>query len=308
MIYTLTTNPAIDMNIMAHSLEVGAVTRTKDAVYTPNGKGLNVSFVLRRFGVQSEILGFFGDFSGEYILSACENRGYVVHPIKIEGTTRVNTFVETAGGEYKLVNEGPLVSQEEQQAFLELLENLENPELLIISGSLAKGIPEDFYDVILQICRKRNTEVVLDISSKQLKSLLSYQPLLIKPNDTELYEIFSLSVRNEEDAVEALKQLHKKGARNILLTMGAKGAYFSNGKSIWFCDPYPVRQKSSVCAGDGCLAAFLSVWLKNPDNVEAALRLAAATGADIAESAGLGELKNLEAYKDKITARKICEV
>lgn len=308
MIYTLTTNPAVDMNITAHSLEVGAVTRTKDAVYSPNGKGLNVSFVLHRFGVRSEILGFFGGFSGEYILSACKDRGYTVHPIKIEGTTRVNAFVETASGEYKLVNEGPLVSKEEQRAFLTLLESLEDPELLIISGSLSKGMPEDFYDEILQLCKKRNTEVVLDISAKQLKMLLPYRPLLIKPNDTELYEIFSLSAKSREDTVAALKQLHKEGAKNVLLTMGEKGAYFSNGKSIWFCDAYPVKQKSSACAGDGCLAAFLSVWLKDPEDVESALQRAAATGADIAESAGLGELKNLEVYKNKITVRKICEV
>lgn len=308
MIYTLTTNPAIDMNITSGSLSLGAVTRTKDAAYSPNGKGLNVSFVLRRFGVDSCILGFFGGFSGEYILGECQKMGYAASPIEIQGTNRVNVFVETDQGEYKLVNEGPCVSREEQERFLSLLEKLDDPELLIISGSLSAGMTEDLYDEIFRICKKRQVEVVLDISSKKMGSLLQYRPLLIKPNDDELRSIFGLRIENEADAVAALKWLHKEGAQNILLTMGEKGAYFYNGQAVWFCQAYPVKLKSSACAGDGCLAAFLSVWHKDNEDVETALRLACATGADVAQSAGLGDLTDLEEYKTKITARKICEV
>ena len=42
MIYTLTTNPAIDMNITSDTLSHDHINRTRDAVYSPNGKGLNV--------------------------------------------------------------------------------------------------------------------------------------------------------------------------------------------------------------------------------------------------------------------------
>ena len=68
MIYTLTTNPAIDMNVNSGVPSYTHVNRTTDAVYTPNGKGLNVSFTLAHYGVESTILGFFGGFSGNYIV------------------------------------------------------------------------------------------------------------------------------------------------------------------------------------------------------------------------------------------------
>ena len=68
MIYTLTTNPAIDMNIITDGIRSKYVNRTSTTVYTPNGKGLNVSFVLQHFNVPSTVLGFFGGFSGEYIV------------------------------------------------------------------------------------------------------------------------------------------------------------------------------------------------------------------------------------------------
>ena len=47
MIYTLTTNPAIDMNISTMGIKRKEVNRTFDTVYSANGKGLNVSFVLK---------------------------------------------------------------------------------------------------------------------------------------------------------------------------------------------------------------------------------------------------------------------
>ena len=46
MIYTLTANPAIDYNIACDGLAANTVTRTRNAVYTQNGKGLNGSFTL----------------------------------------------------------------------------------------------------------------------------------------------------------------------------------------------------------------------------------------------------------------------
>ena len=48
MIYTLTTNPAIDMNISTKGMERAKVNRTFDTVYTPNGKGVNVTLTLKR--------------------------------------------------------------------------------------------------------------------------------------------------------------------------------------------------------------------------------------------------------------------
>ena len=74
MIYTLTTNPAIDMNICTNSIERKIVNRTHDAVYSANGKGLNVSFVLKHFGVDSKVLGFFGGFSGKYIIEETKKK------------------------------------------------------------------------------------------------------------------------------------------------------------------------------------------------------------------------------------------
>lgn len=305
MIYTLTTNPAIDMNITTDGIQPKVVNRTCDAVYTPNGKGLNVSFVLQHFGIPSSVLGFFGGFSGEYIVKETRKRGFNLFPVWVDELTRINIFLNDGEQEFKFVNGGSFVSQEKQGEMLDILKSRDDMDYLSISGSLPPGIQPEFYEEILDLCRKKSTKVILDVSSAKLKDLLRFSPYLIKPNDEEIADIFHIVMRDEADIIDALVFLHEKGARNILLTLGERGAYFFNGQEIYYVSAYPVKLLSSACAGDSSLAAFLSIWLEHPEEVELALKRCAATGANVAESNGIGDLKQVGNYMEKITVRRV---
>ena len=288
MIYTLTPNPAIDMNITSDTISTEHVNRTRDAVYTPNGKGLNVSFTLKHYGVDSTILGFFGGFSGDYIVREAD-KICPVKPIQIDGITRVNVFLTTPEGEYKFPNAGAEVNRPKQEEMLSLLRGLDDLECLVISGSLPTGIVPSYYDELIEVVREKGAEFVLDISHKHLRELVEKEPLLIKPNDEEVAAIFGVDVKSEEDIISALHTIHGAGAKNILLTLGGEGAYFFNGEHVWHANAAKVDMLSTACAGDATLASFLSVWLANRKLVEPALMRAMATGANVAMSAGLGD-------------------
>lgn len=305
MIYTLTTNPAIDMNILSNGIQGKVVNRTYGAVYTPNGKGLNVSYCLKRFQMQSAVLGFFGDFSGRYIIEETKKRMVKTYPIWVDDTTRINIFLNDGKQEYKFVNEGAYVPPKKQTDMCKLIEGLTNLETLVISGSLPKGIKDQFYTRILEICWKKQAAVILDISSSYLKELMHYRPYLIKPNDEEIKEIFGIIMRDEEDIKDVLRFLHEKGAQNILLTLGERGSYFYNGRSIYCAGTKKVSLVSSACAGDASLAGFLSIWLERPYEIELALKRSAAAGANVAESNGLGLMDKVEDYSKEITVRKV---
>lgn len=306
MLYTLTTNPAVDLNVTARNVSANKVNRTKDAVFTPNGKGLNVSFTLRHFGTDSGIIGFFGGFTGEYIANYCRDNGYPLLSAEVEGITRVNLFVATTENEeYKFVNEGPKVSAKTQEQLLNAINNAIDLDVLSVHGSAANGQSENFYNRLFEICNGRNIPVILDISSPKLKELLRYSPLLIKPNDDELKEVFGWEIHNEADVLVAMENLHQLGAQNVLLTMGAKGSYFSNGTDVYFCDTVKIKLKSSACAGDACLASFLSIWLNDKTDIESAMKRASAAGANVAESDGLGDFSNVSAYEKQLTVRKV---
>lgn len=304
MIYSLTMNPAVDMNISSQGIRPKVVNRTRDSFYSHNGKGINLTRVLRHFGVDSAAIGFFGGFSGRFIVEELEKEGVPVYSIPVEETTRINIFVNDGQQEYKFVGEGAHVSPEGQAQLLRLLETLPDFRYLTINGSLPPGIEESFYDEILEVCARRGTQVVLDISSKRMPRLLGYKPLLIKPNDEEVAEIWGRSLTSLADVEDTMALLHSQGAQNVLLTLGDKGMLFSGGGELWFCDAPKVKLVSSACAGDSCLAAFLSEWLSG-GGLEAAMRKGSATGADVAGSNGIGDLSRVSEYMQSLTARKV---
>ena len=307
MIYTLTANPAIDYNIACDGLTANTVTRTRDAVYTPNGKGLNVSFTLDHYGVDTTILGFFAGFSGEFIVKGAEALGVPVKPVWTEGITRVNVFLNAGPDtEYNMVNAGAAVTPENEQEMYDLIESLDDMTCLVISGSLPPHTSDDFLDQVIKRVKAKGAEFVLDISSHKLAELVHEQPLLIKPNDDELKDIFGLEVSDDASVKTAMTELHSKGVKNVLLTLGGAGAYFSNGEHIWFANrTFDVKVLSTVCAGDSSLASFLSVWHDDHSKVEEALRLSMATGANVVECPGLGDFAKVDEYKKHIDVRLV---
>lgn len=309
MIYTLTANPAIDYNVASDGLEPNTVTRTRDAVYTPNGKGLNVSFTLDHYGVPTTILGFFAGFSGRFIVEGAEALGVPVRPVWTEGITRVNVFVNAGENtEYNLVNAGAAITPSDERRMFDLIDALDDLDCLVISGSLPPNASAAFLPTVIEHVRAKGAEFVLDISSPQLAELVERRPLLIKPNDDELRDIFGIEVSggDDESVAAAMCTLHERGVQNVLLTLGGAGAYFSNGEHLWFANrTFDVQLVSTVCAGDSSLAAFLSVWHDQRDEVTEALRLSMATGANVVECAGLGDFARVDAYKDGIAVRQV---
>lgn len=289
MIYTLTLNTAIDMNIFTDPIAPEVVNRTHHTEYCPNGKGVNVALILNHFKNPAHVLGIFGGFTGRYIVEELHKKRIGVTPAWVEEPTRINIFINDGTHEYKLVNPGSYINDDCKQQIINTISQLNDARHLVISGSLPQGIESSFYAEIMTLCQKKKINVILDISHPVLRQLLEFKPLLIKPNDEEVAEIFGLSVTNHQQAKAALAEMHALGAQNILLTLGARGMYFSNGSRCWFCTAPPIELVSSACAGDAALAAFLSIWL-NRNDVESALALASATGADVASSAGLGKL------------------
>lgn len=305
MIYTLTLNAAIDMNISCGAIQPSIVNRTYNTEYFPNGKGVNVALALHHFHCAASIMGIFGGFTGRYIVDALRKDNMTVIPAWVDEPTRINIFINDGEKEYKIVNAGNHVDDDCQRQVLQQLQSLRQGDYLVISGSLPPGIDSTFYNDIFSVCQQKQCEVILDISHPVLKSLLELHPLLIKPNDEEIASIFGLEVKTPEQVKDAMRVLHQQGARNVLLTLGDRGLYFSDGCNLWFCSAPGIELVSSACAGDAALGAFLSVWLQAGTATSNALRLASATGANVAASAGLGTFSQVEHLLSQVEVIKL---
>src|SRR5690606_11286578 len=90
MTYTLTLNPSLDYIVELDELKPGTLNRTNREAAFPGGKGINVSQVLKNFGVQNKALGFLGGFTGDYIEKILRSLGIETDFVKIEEHTRIN--------------------------------------------------------------------------------------------------------------------------------------------------------------------------------------------------------------------------
>ena len=290
MIYTVTLNPAIDLVIVTKKLEPKVVNRTEKFELQPNGKGVNVSFILKKLGVDSVATGIGGGFTLDYVISGLTEKGIKTNFLKVKEPTRVNVFTDVLdeGTEYKQVNPGPVVSSDKQDQFLDYLEStVTKDDMVVVSGSFSRGIKPNFLVQLAQLVQKQGAKFVIDSSYLEVIDTLKYRPFLLKPNDSELAAFFNYEGEmTAAKTVELAQKLIKLGCQNVLVSLGADGAAFINKHHVLFANAPQIQVVNSACAGDTMLGTFIAFLEKNKP-VSAALKMAVAAGSDTASRTGL---------------------
>ena len=91
MVYTVTLNPSLDYNANVDTTNTGKTNRTYEEYIVPGGKGLNVSIILSRLGMDTTAFGFCAGFTGEELKSLMANQGCKSDFITVDnGFTRIN--------------------------------------------------------------------------------------------------------------------------------------------------------------------------------------------------------------------------
>ena len=95
------------------------------------------------------------------------------------------------------------------------------------------------------------------------------------PNETEVEFYLNKKIETSEDIKNAANELLKKGIKNVIITLGEKGIYFSNGKENFFLEAYKLKQAvlDTTGAGDAFNGAF-AVGLANDLDLKEALSFA----------------------------------
>ena len=307
MIYTVTLNPAIDLFINTNTLYKDLVNRTTGCDIQPNGKGVNVSFILKKLGVDNKALGIGAGFTLNYIKEELSKKQIANEFVETTGITRINVFtnVIATNSEYKLVNPGPNVLRKTQQEFLKLLDGLKKNDIVCVSGSFSAGIKETFLSEIAQVVTQKNAQLVVDTSYCSVLDVLKYQPLLIKPNDEELKSWFDLKEQvTDEQLLKLAKKLVQKGAQNVLLSLGSKGALYVSKEAVYFGNAPKIKVLNTAGAGDTLLATFLAGLVKQK-SIQQNLKESIAAGSDTARCAGLTNFLNLEELINQINIKEI---
>ncbi|SCI22821.1 MULTISPECIES: 1-phosphofructokinase [unclassified Romboutsia] len=291
LITIVTLNPSIDRMYFLDKLNLGEVQRAKSVSITAGGKGLNVAKVCNLLGHSPRCIGFLGGYNGKFIEGELKKENIQSNFTYIKDETRIClNLIDKSGISTEILEKGPTIDEESIEVFKRtLLESLNNTKILVVSGSIPKGIDSNFYKEIGQICESKSITYILDASGDFLELALSSHPFLIKPNKDELEYLTNIKIETKKDAINAANKLISKGANNIAVSLGKDGMLFINKEIVLDVDIPKIKAINPVGSGDASIAGF-AYGLLNDYSIEDTIKLANACGMSNATKVKTGDI------------------
>ena len=243
--------PSVGETILGDSYNVG-----------PGGKGCNQAIAIARLGAKVSFISKLGkDDYGKLALDTLKKNKIDtkqiiqrnelqtgVAGIMVDKTTGKNAINVITGAPSTFTNEdlkGKIEIIKKSKIFLTQLE-----------------IPKEVTLNCLKIAKKSNVLTILNPApaSKLSKDFFDYIDYFT-PNETEAEFYTGIKITNQKEAKEASEKLLNLGIKKVIITLGEKGLFYSDGKEDIFLKATLVKAIDTTGAGDafnGGLAFALS--------------------------------------------------
>lgn len=260
MIVTVTLNPAVDISYRLNDFVLNDGNRVTDVSKTAGGKGLNVARVVNQLGEQVGATGFLGGSLGEFIRRELKSQLINDLFVEIAGETRNCIAILHNGMQTEILESGPTISEAELETFLQRYKQfIEKASIITISGSLPKGVPNDFYARLIAIGNEANKCVLLDTGGSMTKAILQEKekPFLIKPNESEFGDLIGAEKLSKEEIISSLTDdLLFSRIEWVVVSLGKEGAIIKHQKDIYDVTIPTVSAVNPVGSGDSVIAGF----------------------------------------------------
>jgi ribokinase len=250
-----------------------------DLQVIPGGKGANQAVAAARLGASVSMLGRVGeDNFGDFLLDNLKSNHVDSQLVqRDDSSTGTAIIVVDANGQNSIVlsagANGKVSSLDvEHASFLNfnlLLLQLEIPTPTVLSA--AKRAKENGVRVLLN-----------PAPAKELPDELIPLADFIIPNETELSLLTGMEVKDIPSAEQAARALLERGAKNVIVTLGSKGALVVSGKQVTHVNTYPVNVVDTTAAGDAFIGGFATKLLESDSSlsdVSEAVKYGCACGA-----------------------------
>ena len=238
----------------------------------PGGKGCNQAIAISRLGVKVNFISKLGDDeygklainklqkdnidTSNIIISKNHRTG--VAGIHVDKNTGKNAITVVRGAPSSMtIDEINIDIIKQSKIFLTQLE-----------------VPLDVTLYCLKTAKKNGLINILNPApacklNNQFFELIDY----FTPNETEAEFYSGVKINNEDDAKKSAKKLIKLGIKNVIITLGEKGLFYSNGKKEIYIKASKVKAIDTTGAGDAFNGGF-SVALLEGKEINECLYLA----------------------------------
>lgn len=279
MILALNLNFSLDKIYTVNALEYGGVVRAKTVQNTAGGKGAHIANICALLQEEYIVTGFLGGRTGEMIRDILDRRTIHQDCVSINGETRSCINIGTPDGKQTEVLEvGPEVTADEKNQFLMKYDTLlERTDIVVGSGSLPKGIEDDFYGELITRAKSKGKKFLLDTSGKTLKAALRAQPFLIKPNRDEIEALTGHRIQSVKEAAAEVERFLYQGIELPVISLGKMGAVVGWHGQTYQVQPPMYTAVNAVGSGDSFVAG-IAIGLQRKMEVKDVIRLGAACG------------------------------
>lgn len=248
------------------------------------GKGANQAVEAARLGAQVFMIGKVGkDERGDFLRASLKKE-------------KINTDHLMTSDEYatstccihvdKNGNNAIIVAPQANEHIS--AEEIQNCRDLISSADIfitQMQVNEEAISAAVQIASDAGVPIVLNPApaKKGLESLFEKVDY-ITPNETEA-EFYAGLPAKKENLNRVAAYFHNKGVKNVIMTLGSKGAYYSAEGVCGIAPAFHVQAVDSTAAGDAFNAAF-SIAIASGSGLLEAIRYGNAAGALAATKRG----------------------
>lgn len=279
MILVINLNASVDKRYKMKDLIKGEVMRAAEVDNTPGGKGIHVANVATILGEDCIATGYLGGKSGEFISEKLQDYGIKQDFVQVAGETRSCLAIITeSGAQTEILEPGPTVTQEEQEAFWDKYQELLSKAAVVAaSGSMPKGLPGNFYGQLISLAHKSGKPFLLDTSGEALIQGIKAQPYFVKPNNDEIKVLVGAELRSDEDIVHVLQKFMEDGIKLPVISLGAQGSMAGYNQHVYKITVPKIQCKNPVGSGDSFVAG-IAVGIERGMAIEDVLSLGAACG------------------------------
>ncbi|MCC9608645.1 ribokinase [Blastopirellula sp. JC732] len=279
---------SINMDLVvrcAHFPQPGETIAARSLQEVSGGKGANQAVSAACAGGNVSMIGRVGDDAfGGRLIQGLKNFG--VNCDSVQPTANCESglaliSVEDSGQNAIMIVAGAngRLSADDIETFRQLIQT-SDAVLLQLETPLATVLR------VIEIARECETRVILDPAPAPTvcpDELLQVD--LICPNEQEAAQLSGLPVESLEQIELAARSLYQRGARHVVITLGAQGAYLYDDQGGRLIPAFATTVVDTTAAGDAFVGALAIRWIET-DDLEEAIRFGNAAGSIAATRLG----------------------
>ena len=270
----------VDITGFAPHLPVGGETTTGTTLrFSPGGKGSNQMTAAHRAGATVQLIGrrgadVLGNILKEFYAAEGMSEQYVTAPaeeetgsalIEIDERDAQNRIIVIPAANGRVDRAAVLAAEADFADADAVLTQLETTtEAVLAAKELAQKYGKPF--------------ILNPAPFKALDPTVFNGVDFVTPNETEAEEFTGVKVETVEDCHRAAKVFFEMGVKNVIITLGVRGAFFTDGTRELLIPAIKMKAVETTGAGDAFNGGFATA-IGDGCDVETALKFATCTSA-----------------------------